>query len=174
MSVPDPDPPSPTTSRKRRWMAPLLVASLAMNLVVAGAAVSGFFWGTHGESGFHRSSDLLPRSFFRSLDDERREELRAAFRPRKPEFREERSGLRDAAEALAEALDEEPFDPKLAQAAIEDHARRSHRLIDFVADFAGDLIQSLTPEERSALADAIRRRVEADRERSARHARRSH
>lgn len=171
MSAPDPGPPATTTRRKRRWMAPLLVASLALNLLVAGAAVSGMFWGKHGEHGFHRSSDLLPRSFFKSLDEGRREELTAAFRARKPEFREERSALRDAAAALAKALEQEPFDPELAKAAIKEHAGRSHRLIDFVADFAGEFVQSLTPEERSALAEAIRRRVEADRERSARRSR---
>lgn len=166
MSAPDSGPPSP---RRRRWLVPLLVASVAINLVIVGAAVSGQVWPDHdGRKSSHRSADLMPRSFFRDLDDERREELVGVFRSRRSEWREERGALRDAAAALADALEREPFDVQLTHSAIADHAARSHQLVDLGAAVAADLVEALTPAERRDLARAIRDRVEEDRQRRAR------
>lgn len=165
MSAPDQGSP-PASRGARRWLMPLLVASLAFNLVIVGAAFSGRFWPMHGEHvGGQRSADLLPRSFFGELDRERREELAAIFRARKPEFREHRRGLGDAATDFADALEAEPFDPRLAQSAISEHADRSRQLIDLGATVAGELAEALTLEERRALAVAIRHRLEQDRQR---------
>jgi len=174
MTAPDSGPPAPTSSRsRRRWLVPLLVASIAINLVIAGAALSGRFW-PHGErGGLHRSADLMPRSFFAELDRQRRDEVVEVFRAKKPEFREERRVLREAAAALADALEREPYDPNLAQSAIAQHTGKSHQLIDLGATVAGDLVEALTPEERRALAAAIRHRLEEDRVRRERHERRS-
>ena len=172
MSAPGSSPPSPTTGRKRRWLVPLLVASLALNLVIVGAALSGRYWSKHdGRGGFHRSAELMPRSFFAGLERERREELAAVFRARKPEFRDERRALRAAAAALADALEREPFDAQQAQSAINEHAGRSRQLIDLGAAIADNLVEALTPEERRALAEAIRQRLEEDRRRRQRYSR---
>lgn len=162
MSAPDSGSPSP----RRRWLVPLLVVSVAVNLVIVGAAVSGQFWPDHGgRKSSHRSADLMPRSFFRGLDDERREELVEVFRARKTEWREERRALRDAATAFADALEREPFDAAQAQTAIADHAARSHQLVDLGAAVAADLVEALTPDERRDLAQAIRERLEQERQR---------
>jgi hypothetical protein len=172
MSAPDQGPPQSAAGRTRRWLMPLLVASLAFNLVIVGIGVSGQFWpGHHEPRSSHSSADLMPRAFFRGLDDQRRDELVEVFRARKTEWREERRALRDAAAALADALEREPFDPQLAQSAIADHAGRSHRLIDIGAAVAGDLVGNLTPEERRDLAQAIRHRLEEDRQRRKRRSR---
>ena len=167
MSAPDPaGSPAPASSRTRRWLLPLLVASFAFNLVIVGAAFSGQFWPDHGGGkSSHRSADLMPRSFFRGLDDERREELVEVFRARKTEWREERRALRDAAAALADALEREPFDAPQAQSAIADHSARSRQLVDLGAAVAADLVVALTPAERRDLAQAIRQRIEEDRQR---------
>lgn len=163
MSAPDSGSPSP---RRRRWLVPLLIASVAVNLVIVGAAVSEQVWPDHdGRKSSHRSADLMPRSFFRALDDTRREELVEVFRARKTEWREERGALRDAAAALADALEREPFDAPQAQSAIADHAARSHQLVDLGAAVAADLIEALTPEERRDLARAIRQRIEEEQQR---------
>jgi uncharacterized membrane protein len=170
MSAPDTGSPSPRS--RRRWLVPLLVVSVAVNLMIVGAAVSGQLWSDHGGSkSTHRSADLMPRSFFRALDDERREELVEAFRARRTEWREERRALRAAATALADALEREPFDAQLAQSAIADHAARSHQLVDLGAAVAGDLIGALSPSERRELAQAIRQRIEEDRQRRERRSR---
>jgi Spy/CpxP family protein refolding chaperone len=168
MSAPDTGTPPP----RRRWLVPLLVASIAVNLVIIGAAVSGQVWPDHdGRKSSHRSADLMPRSFFRALDDERREELVEVFRARKAEWREERSALSGAAAALADALEREPFDAPQAETAIADHAARSHQLVDLGAAVAADLINSLTPAERRDLAQAIRQRIEEEQQRRERRTR---
>lgn len=169
MSSPESPPVAPTSSWTRRWLVPLLVASIAFNLVIVGAALSGHFWPSHGErSGFHRSADLIPRQFFHDLDEERREELAAIFRVKRPEFRQEYRSLNEAAAALADALEREPFDPQAAQSAIAEHTSRSHRLVDLGAAVAGKLIDALTAEERRAMAEAIRHRIEQNHERYSR------
>jgi Spy/CpxP family protein refolding chaperone len=156
----------------RRWLVPVLVASLAFNLMIIGAAVAERMWPMHGErAGFHRSMEVLPRQFFAELDDQRRSELGAVFRARRSEFREERRALREAASALADALEREPYDPSLAQSAIAEHASRSHRLVDVSMTVAGDLVEALTPEERRSLAEAIRQRLEQERTRRSRRSR---
>jgi hypothetical protein len=159
--------PSPSPPR-RRWLVPLLVASVAVNLIIVGAAVSEQFWSHGGRKSSHSAADLMPRSFFRGLDDERREELVEVFRTRKTEWREERRALSDAAAALADALEREPFETQPALSAIADHAAPSHRLVDLGAGAATDLVEALTPEERRDLAKAIRQRIEEDRQRRAR------
>lgn len=160
-----PGSPAPGSGR-RRWLVPMLVASLAFNLLIVGAVLSGQFWPHHGDrSGFQRSADLMPRSFFRELDRERGEELAEVFRERKPEFREQHDALRGAATALADALEREPYDPGLAQAAIAEHTGRSHRLVDLGSTVAGEIIEALTPEERRSLARAIRQHLEENRQR---------
>jgi uncharacterized membrane protein len=155
-----------SSPRRRRWLVPLLVASVAVNLVIVGAAFSGQFWPDDGtRKSSHRSADLMPRSFFRALDEERREELVEVFRARRTEWREERRALRDAATALADALEREPFDAQLAHSAIADHAARSHQLVDLGATVAADLVVALSPQERRDLAQAIRQRIEEERQR---------
>ena len=169
MSEPRPDPPATTTGRGRRWLAPLLVASLAFNLVIVGAALSGHFWPGHSEHGRNqRSGDLVPRQFFHDLDEERREQLAAVFRVKRPEFRQEYRARNAAAAALADALEREPFDRQATQSAIAEHTLRSHGLVDLGAGVAGEMIEALTAEERRALAEAIRNRLEQDRLRRAR------
>ena len=161
MSASDPGPPAPAPARTRRWLMPVLVASLAFNLVIVGAALSVRYWPKHGDrGGGHRAADLLPRSFFRDLDEERREELSSVFRAKREEFREERRAQREAAAAFADALEGEPYEAQLARSAVAEHVGRSHRLIDLVATVAEDLTEALTPEERRALAKAIRHRLE--------------
>ncbi|MFW6076154.1 MAG: periplasmic heavy metal sensor [Hyphomicrobiales bacterium] len=172
MSTPDSGPPPAPPRRIRRWLVPLLVASVAINLVIVGAAVSEQFWSDHGgRKSAHRAADLMPRAFFRQLEDERRSELVEVFRARKPQYREDRQTLRDAAAALADALEREPFDAQPAQSAIDDHTAGSHQLVDLGATVAGELVEALTPEERRALAEAIRNRLEEARERRERRSR---
>lgn len=175
MTTPDSGPSAPTTSsHRRRWLIPLVVASLAVNLVFVGAALSGRFLPHHGErGGLHRSADLMPRAFFAGLDRQRRDELATIFRTRKLEFREERRALRAAAAAFADALEREPYDAQPAQSAIAEHTAKSHQLIDLAATVAGELTEALAPEERRALAAAIRQRLEEDRQRRERRERRS-
>ena len=160
------NPPAAPTARKRRWLAPLLVASLAFNLVIVGTALSGHFWPGHSEHGRNqRSGDLVPRQFLHDLDEERREQLASVFRVKRPEFRQEYRARNAAAAALADALEREPFDRQAAQSAIAEHTLRSHGLVDLGAAVADEMIEALTAEERRALAEAIRHRLEQDRQR---------
>lgn len=152
---------SPPATRTRRWLPVLLLASLAFNLVVIGAAVAERFWTQPTErASAPRSTDLLPYRFFTELDRQRRAELRAEFRAHRAAFRHERNELRRAARAVAAALDETPYDPQKVRSAIAEHVSRSHRLVDLTGAVAGEMIDKLTPDERRLLASHIRERAE--------------
>lgn len=151
----------PPAKRPRRWLLVLLLASLAFNLVIVGAAVAERFWPQASErASAPRSTDLLPYRFFAELDRQRRAELRAVFRAHRAAFHEERQELRQAARAVAAALGETPYDPEKVRSAIAEHVSRSHKLVDLAGTVAGEVIDKLTPDERRLLADRIRERAE--------------
>lgn len=169
MTAPETGPSTPPSSGIRYWLALVLVASLSVNLLIIGAALAERIWSEpHERGGSQRSFHLLPRAFFAELDRQRRDELKAVFQARRPEYRDQRRALGDAASAFADALERQPYDPGAAQAAIAEHASTSHRLADIGAAVAEDLVEALTPEERQALAEAIRNRIEERRSRRSR------
>ncbi|MGE0211419.1 MAG: periplasmic heavy metal sensor [Parvibaculaceae bacterium] len=149
---------------RARWLMPALVVSLALNLLVAGMFVADYMRPEpRGRGGTPSFSEILPRSFFRELPDERRAEFRSVFRKNRPAFREDRQALRDSALAVADRLSAQPFDDAATRAAIDAYGNRSRELIDLGMTVANEIVAGLTPEERLKLAEHIRKRAEARR-----------
>lgn len=146
----------------RRWLMPALVASLALNLLVAGMFVADYMRPQHRHARISGPSfsEILPRNFFRELPDARRAEFRAIFQKNRPAFREDRQALRDSALAVADRLSDKAYDEARTRAAIDAYGARSRELIDFGMTVAGEVVATLTPEERQALAEHIRKRAE--------------
>lgn len=150
----------------RRWLLGLLVASLAFNLFVIGAAVAERLWPERAESmRTPRVTELLPRNFFVGLDRERRDELKVVFQERRQTFRDERRALREAAQHVADALGQEPYDSELVRRAITEYGDANRKLVDLGLAVTQDLVERLTPEERRELADHIRKRAAPPRSR---------
>ncbi len=148
-----------------RWVVPLLVVSLAANLLVAGILVAGYFRPPPGERMGSPSSfsQILPRSFMRELPEARKVEVRAVFAKHRDAYREDKRALRDSALAVADSLAREPFDLARAQSAIETYGARSRELVDLGMTVASEVVDKLAPEERKALAERIRNRSTAPR-----------
>jgi uncharacterized membrane protein len=139
----------------------LLVISLALNLLVAGALLSGYFRSHRASERMSGPSytEILPRRFIHELGEERRRELSEVLGKYRKTFRDDRRALREAAMAAAGALDAEPFDPAKARTAIEAYGERSRGLVNLGLKAANDVIDRLKPEERKALAEQIRTRA---------------
>lgn len=153
---------------KRSWFATwphwtmfLLVLSLALNLLIAGAAGMRYFYPERLERWSGASfTQLLPRRFLSDLPQERRREFLDLLKSRREVFRDSRAGMRDVALRFAEALERNPYDQAQATQAIEDFTRLSTQMVDSGTLVTLQIVQKLTPEERLQLAQHVRERVE--------------
>ncbi|QIG49664.1 periplasmic heavy metal sensor [Nordella sp. HKS 07] len=143
------------------WTKLLLVASLAVNLLIAGAAGMSYFAPERIERWSGASfTQLLPRSFLTELPDERRREFLDLLKSRRDAFRESRQDMTAAAQRFADALERNPYDEAQVNAAIDDFTRLSNDMVDSGTLMTRQIIQKLTPVERSKLAAAVRDRLE--------------
>src|SRR5689334_4337606 len=143
------------------WTMFLLIASLAVNLLIAGAAGMHYFYPERLERWSGASfTQLLPRRFLSDLPDDRRREFLDLLKSRREVFRQSRSGMRDAALRFAEALERNPYDEAQATQAIQDFTKLSTEMVDSGTLVTVQILQKLTPEERLKLARQVRDRVE--------------
>ncbi len=160
------DQASPPTPQSRfanwpHWTMFLLVASLAANLLIAGAAGMRYFYPERQERWSGASfTQLLPRRFLSDLPDERRREFLDLLKSRREVFRESRADMRAAALRFAEALERNPYDAAQVTAAVQDFARLSTQMVDSGTLVTLQVAQKLTPEERLQLAQQVRERLE--------------
>jgi uncharacterized membrane protein len=154
--------PNPRPARTwPHWTMFLLIASLAVNLLIAGAAGMRYFYPERLERWSGASfTQLLPRRFLSDLPDDRRREFLDLLKSRREVFRQSRSGMRDAALRFAEALERNPYDEGQATQAIQDFTKLSTEMVDSGTLVTVQIVQKLTPEERLKLAQQVRDRVE--------------
>jgi hypothetical protein len=144
---------------RSRWWTVLLVASLCINLLVAGV-VAGHVWneppGGIVPQGF---GQLVPRKFFSDLPRERRQELLAIIHDNRDEFKIMRDQAQATALKLADVLDDPNYDPEKAKAVIADFTTGANSLAARGSAVSMTLLDKLTPQERILLAYAIRDRA---------------
>lgn len=151
---------APALARKPvNWLLVALIASLALNLLVAGAAAARWYMGPPPERYARLTqAQLIPRYFFRDLDRSRRVELLQVFKGQDKAIREGRQAVKAQVVALADALEADPYDPAQVKAAVEGFTAKSEALFNTGADAALAVIDKLTPEERKLMAQRLRDR----------------
>ncbi len=143
------------------WTMFLLVASLAINLLIAGAIGMRYFSPERMERWSGASfTQLLPRGFLSDLPEERRREFLDLLKSRREAFRQSRQEMTAAAQRFADALERNPYDEAEANKAIDDFTRLSTALVDSGTLVTRQVVEKLTPEERGLLAKAVRDRLE--------------
>lgn len=148
------------------WTMFLLVASLALNLLVAGAIGMRYFYPDRLERWSGASfTQLLPRRFLSDLPDERRREFLDMLKSRREVFRQSRAEMRKVALRFADALERNPYDEAQVTTAIQDFTKLSTQMVDSGTQVTLDIVKKLSPEERNQLAQHVRDRVERMRER---------
>ncbi len=145
---------------RMNWLKAALIASLAVNLLFVGAGVARWYAGFGPGERYMRltQTQLIPRRFFSELDRDRRMELLAVFRANDKEIRDGRRAVKAQVNALADALEAEPYDAARARAAVESFTANSEALFAMGSGTALTLIDMLTPEERKLMAQQLRMR----------------
>lgn len=157
----DQAPAAEAPGKRINWLLVALIASLAVNLMVAGAVAARWYVG-FGPERYARltQTQLIPRYFFRDLDRARRLELLSVFKAEDGNIRDGREAVKAQVAEIADALEAEPYDPARVRAAIAGFTAKSEELFATGGGAAMALIDKLTPEERQQLARHLRSRDE--------------
>jgi uncharacterized membrane protein len=142
-----------TSTRPARWLMPVLIGSLALNLIVVGAAGS-LLWRSQFGTPDALSRRAIPSvlGYAITLPPERVKELEEQTKEERERVRPVRRALVQAREEWVSALSAEPFDPKrftAAQARLSEadlHSREAAFKLHYAIG------NKLTPEERRGFA----------------------
>jgi uncharacterized membrane protein len=139
-------------SRPSRWLMPLLVGSLALNLLVIGAAGS-LLWRKHIEgsetASLRRRGAPNVLTYAVSLPPERVKELEQLTKEEWEKVRPLRSAQLAARDEVAKALTAEPFDQERFIAAQAQLATADRALREAAFDLHTAIATHLTPAERA-------------------------
>ncbi|MGQ0565526.1 MAG: periplasmic heavy metal sensor [Gemmobacter sp.] len=139
-----------------RWMRMLLVVSLALNLLVAGALLGVALRGGPSPVAVR---DLGFGPFAAALSPEDRAALRQAWMTRSGGSEGGRRAMRADMRALLDILRAEPFDAEALRAHLEKGAERTGRRLELGLSLIAERVTGLSPAERLAFADRLEREL---------------
>lgn len=152
-------PPAP---KPRRWLMPVLLVSVALNLLVVGVIAGSWL----SPDGPRRGGDdrravrgVLGEPFFRALPDEHRRELVSEIRQRGETFRDGREALRQRVANFLGALRAESFDRAEVKRLMDEQRRVATDRQDFGEALLLDRLEAMTSGERTSYADALEARL---------------
>jgi uncharacterized membrane protein len=135
-------------------MVVALFASLALNLIVAGAT-AGFVW-RHGSGASDTAARNLPPNllgYATTLPPARQEEINARTQEQRQHVRPLRRQLREAREEVVQVLVAEPFDKGRFEAAQARLLIADQKARDAVHLLFAALAAQMTPEERRGFVE---------------------
>ncbi|MEQ1718515.1 MAG: periplasmic heavy metal sensor [Hyphomicrobium sp.] len=131
--------------RRPRWLYGVLIASLGINLLVAGGAASAFWRHRHG--GHERG--LM--SFVRELPAERRPPIEEYIRSEREKLKPMREAIRAGWTETNTVLGEEPFDKEKLKASMGRVIDAETRMRTAISEALVETAAKLTPPERQAM-----------------------
>ena len=153
--------PDDTRRKRRRWVGPLLVISLGLNLLVAGAAVGlivkwrslPFVAGQHifGAAGLGVLSG--------ALDDHYKREIGTELRERGHSLGRQRDKANTEALVLIELLRADPFLPEALEGFFRDQRENATEMLEEGHNLLAPRIIGMTSDERNEYADRIEGRL---------------
>ncbi len=141
------------TRRTPSWLKWALVASLAVNLLIAGGA-AGAFW-SHRHGGRHfghwqgREHGLM--GFVRELAPDRQGDIRAALEAEREKIKPMRDVVKEGWKETNSVLGAEPFDKDKLKAAMSRMIEAEGRIRAAISDALADTAAKLSPDERQKL-----------------------
>lgn len=141
-----------------KWTRRIMIASLAINLGVAGLALGAFLHGGPGGTGdMARDPGFGP--YDAVLRPEDRMALRSALRAKTGDLRAVRGEFITDAQAILAALRAQPFDPAALVVAMS--AQRDHfsARMTLGSQTMGDYLVGLSPKDRLDFADRLEQRL---------------
>ena len=134
------------------WMKWALVASLAVNLAVAGMVAGALIKGPPAAPW----PGIALWHYARALPEPYRDDLGRELRAQRGQWMGPREALRDQRRALASALTAEPYVPEAVGEVLAREARLTGELSNRGVELLLDQIERMSPEERAAYAAALR------------------
>lgn len=159
---------TPNGPRPGRWMQGLLIASLSINLAVAGMAVGGWVMhrgggpmgGPHGgREPFRIFGPTGVGIYAHALSDDRRRALADDLQTQRRALFEGRRALRAHLARVAALLRAEPLDREALAREFADQRERATQQIALGQEAVLRLVSQMDAQERQALADALERRA---------------
>lgn len=142
----------------RKWLGPALLVSLVINLFLVAAIAAGAIRNMDRGGRDHAAPMGLPHHIIaRQLSGEEREKLKAVMRENRSELRPLFRDMRQARQALSEAIAADPYDPEAAKAAFAELRAGMDALATQSQDILVQAFADLSPESREKIAKALRR-----------------
>ncbi|MEO1536799.1 MAG: periplasmic heavy metal sensor [Pseudomonadota bacterium] len=149
----------PDTPKPRRWLMPALLASLTINLLVAGLVAGALLSPNgprHGGGNDQRAlRGVLGEPFFRALPQEQRRAMVRDIIGNREKFREGHEILRARVDSFLAALRSETFDRDEAERLLVDQRNAVEQRQDMGERLLLDRLEAMSLAERSAYADAL-------------------
>ena len=135
--------------RPARWVYGALIASLALNLLIAGAVAAGMWrFRHHGVAGAAGRSMM---DFVHQLPTDRQAAIGNELGVEKEKLRPLRQEMREAASSTNAAIAAEPFDKDKLKAAASRSGELNVRMQATLSNALVELADKLTPNERKEL-----------------------
>lgn len=135
----------------RRYAGPLLLGSLALNLLLIGGTLGGHFAAhRHGGGMSHQPIERGIVGFVRTLPRDRAQVLMQSFESQRPLFKEHRRAWREARGAAFDAFTAETVEPDRLRAALNKAGEAEDRMQALGTTLFVDLAAHMTPAERRA------------------------
>ncbi len=146
------------------WMKLLLIASLSVNVAIAGLVGGNAIrhWQQGVASGKWQNEPGLDRRqtrILRMVPDARREEARTILRARQDEYKAARETTRAAQQALVEAIRQEPLNPERLAAALAKRRQASGRMWGIGYEQMAEIVHRLDAAERAEMAKHLEERT---------------
>jgi uncharacterized membrane protein len=145
-----------------------LVASLAVNLLVAGLVVGAMVRHDRDDRDVRSMRADVPREFARSpflgaLDGEDRRAVGRELMREDRSLRENRAELRARFERLLVAIRAEPFDRGAIETILDEQRAAGSRRLELAEEAVLDRLTAMSPQARAAYADRLDRSLRRDR-----------
>lgn len=144
---------SDTNPEPRNWTKRLLVASLALNLLVAGVLAGAVLSG--GPKGGPQRFDLTAGPLTRAMDGPRRDAVRDALRDSDAFRASDRRNIRADMAVLIDTVRSDTFDEAAFRATLMRQRDRLRAGQAAVIDAVAAQIRDMSHEEREAFADRL-------------------
>lgn len=154
MTEPNIPPQAGPRCKGLRWA---LVASLAVNLTVAGLALGAYLHGPPPPHGGFRDLGFGP--YDAALQPADREALRGAMRAKAGDLTALRGAMAADNAAILAALRADPFDPAQLNAALGAQQEHLGARMKLGSDTIGAYLVSLAPKDRASFADRLEKRL---------------
>jgi uncharacterized membrane protein len=161
--------PTETPQKPRRWLMPVLLLSLAANLLIVGVIAGAFLSpdGPRRGSGDDQRAvrGVLGEPFFQALPQPERRAMARDVLANREQFREGRDALRARVQDFLAALRAETFDRGEIERLLAEQRQAANRRQDFGEGLLLDRLESMSSEDRAAYADALEERLRSMRRR---------